>query len=278
MSKNTFTDWGVNNLSSSSPFNGLKVSESSGETYDQGSKSAQIFSTSQSVYSAANVPPYLKIQTHAPVYSLSGHMRSGILKRLFDLFFSIFGIALLLPLMLIITIVVVVTSPGAVFFRQVRVGQYGRPFLIYKFRTMVDQAESFGKQITIGEDTRVTKFGRFLRKYKLDELPQLLNVLKGEMSFVGPRPEVPKYVAKYPPKVKEIVLSVRPGITDLASIKYRNESEILATVEQKYGDPERVYIEQILPVKLSYYVQYVHNQSFWMDIKIIFKTLGSLIG
>ena len=161
----------------------------------------------------------------------------------------------------------------AVLFRQKRMGRYGRPFHIYKFRTMVKDAESNGLQITSGADSRVTRVGELLRKYKLDELPQLLDVALGNMSFVGPRPEVPRYVEIYPDDIRDIVLSVRPGITDRASIEFRSENEILGKAE----DPNQAYINEVLPIKLGYYVDYVNERSFMGDIRIIIDTLIAII-
>jgi lipopolysaccharide/colanic/teichoic acid biosynthesis glycosyltransferase len=159
-----------------------------------------------------------------------------------------------------------------VLFRQVRIGRHGVPFDIYKFRTMADRPDG-GRQLTVGQDPRVTRAGRFLRHYKLDELPQLLNVLEGTMSLVGPRPEVPRYVECYPPAARRTVLSIRPGITDLAAILYRDESAILGQAQ----DPERAYVDTILPVKLEYYQRYVRERSFWLDLRIIFRTLAAIL-
>lgn len=164
-------------------------------------------------------------------------------------------------------------SRGPVFFRQVRVGRFGVGFRIFKFRTMQIDAERTGMQLTVGADVRITRVGVFLRRYKLDELPQLLNVLTGDMSMVGPRPEVPRYVATYPPEVRDIVLSVRPGITDLASIAFRNENQLLS----KSVDPERTYVEEIIPIKLRYYLEYVSNRSAMLDLKIALLTLRAVI-
>lgn len=193
-------------------------------------------------------------------------------KRMFDLFFALIGIAILLPLFFIIAIWIKLDSPGPVFFRQIRIGRYGREFRIYKFRTMVTKAESIGRQITVANDIRITRSGRFLRKYKLDELPQLFNVVKGEMSFVGPRPEVPKYVALYTPEQRR-VLEVLPGITDLASIKFRNESELL----KQTANPENVYVREIMPQKLELNMQYIAQISLRFDILIIVRTLLRVI-
>lgn len=195
-----------------------------------------------------------------------------IAKRLFDLFFALPGLALLFPLFLFIAIWIKFDSSGPVFFRQERVGQLGRLFRIYKFRTMCLDAEAKGRQITVGEDPRITASGRFLRRYKLDELPQLLNVLAGDMSLVGPRPEVPRYVEMYPAELKNKVLSVPPGITDYASIEYRGENAILG----KAADPDKAYIEEIMPAKLAYCERYVAERSLWVDFVIIIRTLKAL--
>jgi len=198
-------------------------------------------------------------------------------KRIFDLTFTIPGIVLLMPLFVVLAVWIKLDSPGPVFFRQVRVGQYGKEFLIYKFRTMVVDAEKLGRQITVGDDVRITRSGRFLRKYKLDELPQLFNVLKGEMSLVGPRPEVPRYVAEYPERIRKIVLSVPPGITDFASIIYKDENRILASAKDYDTlNPEQVYIKKILPIKLAYYEYYVNKRTIWLDFKLVFVTFKSL--
>ena len=193
-------------------------------------------------------------------------------KRLFDLLASGMGLLLLAPLLFLIALVIKLDSPGPVFFRQERVGRYGRPFLIHKFRTMVSNAERHGPQITVGADARVTHVGQWLRRYKLDELAQLIDVFLGDMSLVGPRPEVPRYVACYPEDVRDIVLSVKPGITDWASIEYKDENEILGNAR----DPQQAYVDEVLPVKLEYYVNYVRERSLWGDIVIIFATLRAL--
>ena len=195
-------------------------------------------------------------------------------KRLFDIAFAGLALLLLCPVLLAVALWVRLDSPGPVFFRQQRVGQGGRPFSIYKFRTMHTGAEAVGPQITVGQDARITRAGTWLRRSKLDELPQFLNVLRGDMSVVGPRPEVPRYVAQYPAEMRQSVLSVRPGITDLASIAFRNESELLACSP----DPERTYVEEILPTKLRYATQYVHTHSLWLDLQIIAWTVLAVLG
>lgn len=190
------------------------------------------------------------------------------MKRIFDLTLCIPGLLVLSPLMLVIMLFIRMDGGKTVFFRQERVGKNGKPFRIWKFRTMVEDAEKLGKQLTVGEDPRITKTGRVLRKTKLDELPQLFNVLKGEMSFVGPRPEVPRYVDLYTDEQKD-VLKLTPGITDLASIRYRDENELLA----KSDDPEKTYIEEIMPEKIRINLEYAKNANVLTDLGVIFKTL-----
>ncbi len=193
-------------------------------------------------------------------------------KRCFDIFFSLLGISLLLWLFLIIAIAIKCSSKGPVLFKQERVGKHGKTFKIWKFRSMIVDAEAKGMQITTDGDNRITKVGKFIRKTKIDELPQLFNVLSGKMSFVGPRPEVPKYVAMYNDEQLR-VLSVKPGITDLASIEFRNENDLLDGDE----DPERKYIEEIMPAKLELNLKYIEKAGFFYDIGLIFKTIAKVI-
>ena len=193
-------------------------------------------------------------------------------KRLFDVLAAAGGLVLLAPALLAIALWIRLDSPGPALFRQRRVGRHGRHFDIYKFRTMAVRSDE-GRQLTVRLDPRITRAGRFLRRTKLDELPQLLNVLEGTMSLVGPRPEVPRYVDRYPPAVRQTVLSVAPGITDLAAILYKDENDILG----RAPDPERAYVETILPVKLEYYERYVRERSFWLDLRIIFRTLAAIL-
>jgi len=197
----------------------------------------------------------------------------NIAKRFFDIICSTFGLIILAPFFIIIAIIIKATTAGPIFFRQIRVGRYGREFSIHKFRTMVVNAENIGLHITVGNDVRITGIGKFLRKTKLDELPQLIDVLQGNMSLVGPRPEVPEYVKTYPREIRDIVLSVRPGITDWASIKMIDESLVLA----KANDPKQAYIEQVLPAKLAYAVKYVKTRNFITDLVIIFTTIYKVI-
>ncbi len=189
-------------------------------------------------------------------------------KRVFDLIASIFGVIFFLPVFIIVPILIKIGSKGPVFFVQKRVGKDFKEFNLYKFRSMVADAPKKGLQITSTDDPRITKIGRILRKTKLDELPQLINVIKGDMSLVGPRPEVKKYVDLKKDEYKK-VLSVRPGITDLAAIEFVNEEEILS----KFDDKEKAYIEKILPQKIALYNKYIDSISFLEDIRIILKTL-----
>jgi len=193
-------------------------------------------------------------------------------KRLFDILCAGVGLLLLSPLLLAVAVWVKLDSRGPVMFRQERVGRFGVPFRIHKFRTMRVDAPALGPQITIGDDARITRSGRWLRASKVDELPQLWDVLRGAMSLVGPRPEVPRYVALYPDALRELVLSVRPGITDPASLSFRNESELLA----RAADPEREYVEVVMPMKLGLAADYVRNASLAGDIRLILATLGAI--
>ncbi|MDM5177334.1 sugar transferase [Massilia sp. DJPM01] len=192
-------------------------------------------------------------------------------KRLFDIVAALAGLLVLAPLFAIVAACIRLDSPGPAWFRQQRVGRHGVLFDIIKFRTMRADC-GHGAQLTVGADARITRIGTFLRRYKIDELPQLINVLQGSMSLVGPRPEVARYVACYPPEVRAIVLSVAPGITDWASICYKDENAILG----RSADPERAYLDIILPAKLDYNVRYVRERGFWTDLRIIFNTLAAL--
>ncbi len=202
-----------------------------------------------------------------------GSPDEAMTKRLFDVTLACLGLLLLSPLLLVIAVWIKLDSPGPVFFRQERVGRHGVPFRIHKFRTMgVSPAGEAGAQITVGDDPRITRCGRWLRRSKLDELAQLIDVLRGEMSLVGPRPEVPRYVALYPDDVRQRVLSVRPGITDPASIEFRSEGELLA----RSVDPEREYIEIVMPQKLQLTLRYVEQAGWGSDLRVIWRTLQAL--
>ena len=195
-----------------------------------------------------------------------------VIKRIFDIICSSLGLIVLSPMLIIVTILIKKGSDGPVFFKQIRVGENEKEFLILKFRTMVVDAEKLGKQITIGNDSRITKIGAFLRKYKLDELPQLINVFKGEMSLVGPRPEVPRYVKLYTEEQRK-VLKIKPGITDLASLRYKDENDLLGDKQ----DPEAFYINTVMPDKLSLNLEYMKKNNVIFDIYIIIKTIVKCI-
>lgn len=193
-------------------------------------------------------------------------------KRLFDLVGAAVALLLLSPLLLAAALAVKLDSPGPVFFRQQRVGRGGVPFRIHKFRTMREGAP--GLQITVGDDPRITRVGRWLRRTRVDELPQFIDVLQGTMSLVGPRPEVPRYVEFYPPELRERVLSVRPGITDPVSLAYADESELLA----RAADPEREYVEVLLPRKLQAAAAYAESATLWTDLGVLLRSVGVLLG
>jgi len=190
-------------------------------------------------------------------------------KRAFDLFWSSLGLVVLSPVLALLALAVKLEDGGPVFFRQLRIGQGGRPFRIWKFRTMVVDADRQGRAITVGRDPRITRVGHRLRDTKLDEIPQLLNVFLGEMSLVGPRPEVPRYVELYT-EAQRTILALRPGITDLASIKYRNESDLLGAAE----NPDETYVQILLPDKIRINLAYAAEAGLWSDFLVILATLG----
>jgi len=189
-------------------------------------------------------------------------------KRLFDIIFSFTGLIMVFPLLSLLAIAIKVTSPGPVFFRGERVRKNGKIFKIFKFRTMISNAENLGGPSTSADDSRLTKIGKFLKKFQLDELPQLINVLKGNMSFVGPRPEVPSEIDSFDLKTRKIILSIKPGMTSLATLVNPHEGEVLKGSK----DPHKTYCEKIKPEKIRLNLEYVNKRSFWLDIKIIIKT------
>lgn len=197
-------------------------------------------------------------------------MKKSVLisKRIFDIFFGLIGTIILSPFLIIISILIKLTSEGPVLFKQTRVGLNNKDFKILKFRTMIPDAEKKGLKITVGEDPRITGIGKFLRKYKLDELPQIINVLKGDMSVVGPRPEVRKYVDHYT-KEQMQVLTARPGVTDLASVKYKNENEVLG----RSSNPEETYINEVMQEKLRINLDYITHANIIYDLKLILLTV-----
>jgi len=190
------------------------------------------------------------------------------MKRLFDIFMALIGLLLLSPLGVVVALLIKIDSKGSICFCQERIGKEFRPFYIYKFRTMVEDAPEKGGPVTFGDDPRITRVGRFLRKTKVDELPQLFNVFRGEMSFVGPRPEVRRYVERFRKDYEEI-LKVRPGITDLASLKYHDEAEVLGLA----GNPEEEYLGKVLPDKIRLAKEYLKHSSFFFDVALILRTL-----
>jgi len=194
------------------------------------------------------------------------------MKRAFDLFWTIAGLAVIWPLMGLLGALIYLEDRGPVFYRQVRIGRHARPFRIWKFRTMVQDADRQGPLLTVGHDSRITRVGGWLRKLKLDEIPQLLNVLSGEMSLVGPRPEVARYVAHYTEQQRR-VLELAPGITDVASIEFRHENELLGDAD----DPERTYREEIVPTKIRLNLSYAARATVVTDFLVILRTFGCLL-
>ncbi|HNS41599.1 MAG TPA: sugar transferase [Taishania sp.] len=194
------------------------------------------------------------------------------MKRIFDIFCSLIILSLFLPFGLILSLLIVLESKGGVFYRQERIGRFGQPFLLFKFRSMRKDADKQGK-LTVGmRDARITRTGYFIRKYKLDEFPQFINVIKGDMSIVGPRPEVKEYVDLYTPEQREI-LNVRPGITDIASLHYFEENELLG----KSDNPHKTYVEEIMPAKIALNKQYLANPTLLNDLKIMWKTFVRIL-
>ena len=195
-----------------------------------------------------------------------------MIKRVFDIFFSFIGILFFLPVYVIIAILIKLDSKGDVFYRQERIGKNGFPFNVFKFRTMIPEAFSKGTLTVGSRDPRVTRVGYYLRKYKLDELPQLFNVILGDMSFVGPRPEIKKYTDLYTKEQRKI-LSIKPGITDYASIKFRNENDILASSD----NPEKLYVEKIMSQKIELNMIYINDNHVFKDVQIILQTFYTII-
>lgn len=219
------------------------------------------------------LPEYMQREEVAPYYQLLSAKRVPLMgKRLFDVIFSLLLILILSPVMLIIAIAVRASSPGEIIFRQVRVTTYGKRFRIYKFRTMVAGAPQKGSQVTVSGDARVTGVGKFLRKVRLDELPQLFNILKGEMTFVGTRPEVEKYVERYEPEMYATLL-LPAGVTSTASIEYKDEERLLS----EGADVDEVYVKEILPAKMEYNLKDIRNYSFGKEIAILFRTVFAVL-
>ena len=216
-----------------------------------------------------NLPEFMQTEAVKPYYeNLQRHRVGIIMKRVMDVMLALILFCILFPFMLIIGVIVGVTSPGGVFFCQERVTTYGRKFKIIKFRTMVSNAEALGSQVTTNGDSRVTGIGRFLRKVRLDELPQLINIIKGDMSIVGTRPEVPRYVEQYTPEMTATLL-LPAGVTSTASIEYKDEEKLLSETE----DVDRTYVEKVLPEKMKYNLLYLENYSFGRDFLIMIQTV-----
>ena len=220
------------------------------------------------------LPAQLQTNAVRPYYeTLKKKQGSLIAKRLFDVVVSALMLLVTSPVFLILTIAIKLDSPGPVFYRQVRVTQYGREFRIFKFRTMVSNADRIGTQVTVGNDSRITRMGRLIRKCRLDELSQLIDVLRGTMTFVGTRPEVTKYVAEYTPEMLATLL-LPAGVTSLASIMYKDEDKLLTGV----ADVDKVYVESVLPEKMKYNLRAIETFNFWEDIKILFMTVFAVLG
>lgn len=220
-----------------------------------------------------DLPKEMQVEQVKKYYEiLQCHKGSLLAKRIFDIIVASLLVAILSPILLLLSILIKIDSPGPVMFRQVRVTTYGKPFRIFKFRTMVNNADKIGTQVTTKGDSRVTRMGKMLRGCRLDELPQLFNVLKGEMSFVGTRPEVEKYVAHYTDEMKATLL-MPAGITSRASIEYKDEERLLESAE----NADEVYIHQVLPEKMKYNLRAIEKFSFWDDIKTMFATVIAVI-
>ena len=221
----------------------------------------------------SELPPQMQCEDVRPYYDILKRKKGSLLfKRLFDFIGALILLLLLSPVFLVLAILIKKDSAGPIFFRQVRVTQYGREFRIFKFRTMVANAEKLGTQVTIEQDPRITKVGAMIRRCRLDEIPQLLNILTGDMSFVGTRPEVPKYIAQYSPEMLATLL-LPAGVTSVASIKYKDEDRILADSE----NPDQVYIKEILPSKMKINLESIKQFNLFCEVKLLFETILSVI-
>ena len=220
-----------------------------------------------------DLPQRMRNEAVRAYYDVLDRKRAALVcKRMGDLLIAALLLVLLSPLLLVLALAIRLDSPGPVFYRQVRVTRYGKEFRIHKFRTMVSGADRMGTQVTVNHDSRVTRLGRVLRACRLDELPQLIDILAGDMTLVGTRPEVPKYVAQYTPEMMATLL-LPAGVTSLASIRYRNEAELLDGAE----DVDRVYVERVLPDKMKYNLDGIRRFSLWGDVKTMFLTVWSVL-
>lgn len=221
-----------------------------------------------------SLPDSFRTDAVRPYYEvLKAKQSSLIAKRLFDVVVSALMLLILSPVFLILAVAIKLDSPGPVFYRQERVTQYGKTFRIFKFRTMVSNADQIGTQVTVKGDSRITRMGRLIRKCRLDEISQLIDILRGTMTFVGTRPEVPKYVAAYTPEMMATLL-LPAGVTSLASIMYKDEDELLSVAE----DVDKIYVEQVLPGKMQYNLKAMKKFSFWGDIRVMIKTVLAVMG
>lgn len=221
-----------------------------------------------------SLPDSFRTDAVRPYYEvLKAKQSSLIAKRLFDVVVSALMLLILSPVFLILAVAIKLDSPGPVFYRQERVTQYGKTFRIFKFRTMVSNADQIGTQVTVKDDSRITRMGRMIRKCRLDEISQLIDILRGTMTFVGTRPEVPKYVAAYTPEMMATLL-LPAGVTSLASIMYKDEDELLSGAE----DVDKIYVERVLPGKMRYNLKAMKKFSFWSDIRVMIKTVLAVMG
>lgn len=219
------------------------------------------------------LPENMKTEEVRKYYEILQSKKSSLIfKRVFDLVFSIFFAVILSPLMLVVSVIIKLDSPGKVIFKQKRVTEGGRVFEIYKFRTMVENAENLGTQVTTGEDLRITKCGKWLRKLRIDEFPQIFNIIKGDLSFVGPRPEVVRYVKEYTPEMLATLL-IPAGVTSTASILYKDEAKLLENAKNL----DKVYINEILPAKMKYNLEYIEKFGIIYDFKVIIKTVIAVL-
>jgi lipopolysaccharide/colanic/teichoic acid biosynthesis glycosyltransferase len=220
-----------------------------------------------------NLPENMKNESVRRYYEVLYKKRFSLfIKRIFDIVFGVIMLIILLPVFLVISIAIKIDSKGPVMFRQVRVTQYGKQFRIFKFRTMVNNADRIGTEVTIKNDARVTRVGRLLRKLRLDEIPQLFNVISGDMSFVGTRPEVVKYVERYSDEMRATLL-LPAGVTSEASIQYKNEESLLANSD----NVDEIYVKEVLPEKMRYNLKSIEEFSFFRDVKIMFKTVLAIV-
>ena len=221
-----------------------------------------------------DLPEQLRTDAVRPYYDILRKKRGSLLlKRVFDVVVSALMLILISPVFLILAIAIKLDSPGPVFYRQTRVTEYGKTFRIFKFRTMVSNADKIGTQVTVGNDSRITRVGRLIRKCRLDEVSQLIDIFRGAMTFVGTRPEVPKYVAAYTPEMMATLL-LPAGVTSLASIMYKDEDKLLSDAE----DVDKTYIEEVLPGKMHYNLKAIETFTFWGDIKVMLMTVFAVLG